>query len=125
MKYSVHDYAKALDGAVAAPKANDAAIAKNFLALIRRNGDESRLEKILDEAARLARGKHGVREVTIESARPLTASQESAAKNFLKSGDMVNYAIDPTLVAGVRIIMNDETQFDGSLKSKLDTLFNA
>ncbi len=109
---------------IAAPKAHDAAIAKNFLSIIRRNGDEARLEKILDEAARLARGKHGVREVTVSSARPLSASQEGAAKKFLKPGDMVDYAIDPALVAGLKIVVNDETQFDGSLKSKLDTLFN-
>ncbi len=125
MKYSVSDYAKALDGAVAAPKADDAANAKNFLALLRRHGDGSRLEKILDEAARLARGKHGVREVTIASARPLTASQAIAAKKFLKPGDMATYALDPALVAGVKIVVNDEMQFDGSLKSKLDALFNA
>jgi F0F1-type ATP synthase delta subunit len=132
MKYSVHDYAKALDEAIAdsaaEPVAKKEAVVKNFLALIRRNNDESRLKKILDEAARLARGRSrgqvgAMRQVTIQSARALSKAQEKMLQSFLHDEDVVEYEIDPELVAGVKIIVNDEMQFDGTMKAKLDTLF--
>jgi F0F1-type ATP synthase delta subunit len=95
-------------------------IAKNFLAVVRRNGDEGHLRKILEEASRLARGKSGVRKVTIESARQLNASQKGAMKHFVRAGDAIEERIDPDLVAGVRVTLDDELQFDGSLKNKLN-----
>jgi F0F1-type ATP synthase delta subunit len=33
---------------------------------------------------------------------------------------VVEERIDPELIAGIRIILNDELQFDGSLKHKLN-----
>ena len=127
MKYSVHDYAKALDEAIADPKAKHDAIIKNFLALVRRNNDEGRLKKILAEAARLSRkwpGAQGnMREVIVESARPLRKAQEKMLQQFIKPGDIVRYKVNPELVAGVKIVVNDEMQFDGTMKAKLDKLF--
>lgn len=123
MKYSASLYAKALDEALADPQANQAEMAKNFLELVRKNGDEAHLRKILDEASRLARGRVKMRKVTVESARTLAKSQEAMVKSFLKPGDVVEYEINPDLIAGVKIIVNDENQLDGSLRSKLDALF--
>jgi len=121
MKYPAHMYAKALVEVLGDPKAkNDTLIAKNFLALVERNGDGGHLRKILEEASRFARGKSGVRNVTIESARELNASQKNAMKQFVKAGDVVEERIDPNLIAGIRITLNEELQFDGSLKNKLN-----
>ncbi len=122
MKYSIRDYAKALDAALADPKADREAIARRFLALVRRSNDESKLKNILNEAARLSRGKGGFREVSIASARPLAPAQRKALGGMLDPDDVVRYEIDPDLIAGVRIIVNDERQFDGTLKAKLDSL---
>jgi len=123
MKYSVQNYAKALVEAIEAPKANHAAVEKNFLALVRKNGDETRLKKILEEAARLSRGKGAGRDVVISSARPLAKAQEKLLQQFVKPGDTVTYATNPELVAGIKIVVNDEMQFDGTMKGKLDRLF--
>ncbi len=125
MKYSAHIYAKALAEVLADAKpAHEAQIAKNFLALVRRNGDEMHLRKILEEAARMARGKGGVRKVTLETARQLGQPQREILKSFLKPSDVIEERIDSELVAGVRVIVDDEKQFDGSLKGKLDRLFS-
>jgi F0F1-type ATP synthase delta subunit len=132
MKYSVQQYAKALVAALRNPHAEQGAISRNFLALARRNGDEALLKKIVGEAGRLARageesktgGRTGVREVVIESARPLNASQKKVIHAFVKFHDIVHEKIDPALVAGVKIIVNDELQFDGTLHAKLNTLFS-
>jgi F0F1-type ATP synthase delta subunit len=124
MKYPSHFYAKALAQAIAGAKGkNEAAIAKNFLALVRKNGDEASLPKILDEAGRMVRSEEGIRQVRIESARPLAVSQEKMVKEFIKPGDIIERKIDPELIAGVRLILDDELQFDGSLRGKLDKVF--
>lgn len=132
MKYSVHDYAKALDAAIAdvvgQPTAKQEAVAKNFLELVRRNNDESGFKKILQEAARIARGRKregALRQVTVQSARSLNKAQEKMLGGFLRETDVVNYQIDPSLVAGVKIVVDDEMQLDGTMKAKLDSLFGA
>ena len=123
MKYPAHYYAKALAEAAAAPRADGDAIAKNFAALLARNGDQGLGRKILEEAARYARGKHGVRKVVIESARPLTAAQKKGLAPLLRPGDVAVEETVPALVAGIRVVVDDETLFDGSLKGKLDAMF--
>ena len=134
MKYAPHVYAKALVEVLSAPaagseagshKMTDDELAKNFLALVRKNGDERYLRKILEEASRFARGKSGVRKVTVESARALIPSQKAMIAHFVKAGDMVEERIDPDLIAGIKIILNDEMQFDGSLKNKLNRVLGS
>jgi F0F1-type ATP synthase delta subunit len=128
MKYAPHIYAKALVEVLSDAKhqgeKNGAALAKNFLALVRKNGDEGYLRKILEEASRFARGKSGTRKVMIESARALGSAQKKAAEHFIKAGDVVEERIEPDLIAGIRITVNDEMQFDGSLKNKLNKMLS-
>ncbi len=130
MKSAPHVYAEALVEVLSAPatepgKKTDDELAKNFLALVRKNGDERYLRKILEEASRFARGHSGVRKVTIESARALIPSQKALIAHFVRPGDMVEERIDPDLIAGIKIILNDEMQFDGSLKNKLNRVLGS
>jgi F0F1-type ATP synthase delta subunit len=128
MKYAPHIYAKALVEVLTTftgSKAEEDALAKNFLALVKKNGDEGHLKKILEEASRFARGKSGVQKVTIASARELTGPQKRTMQQFVKAGDVVEERIDPELVAGIKITLNDELQFDGSLKTKLNRVLGS
>lgn len=125
MKYLAATYGKALAAVIVSAKGkNDAAIEKNFLALVRKNGDEANFKKILDQAEFFLRKSTGMRGITVVSARPLQKGVGKLLKEIMKPGDTVMGKIDPELIAGVKIIVNDEMQFDGSLKGKLDTLFN-
>lgn len=124
MKYPARIYAKALAEIITDPRVvDDALVVKNFLALVERNGDSPHLRKILEEAARFARGKGGIRKVILETARPLDNAHRKALGSFMKAGDVVEETLNPELVAGVRIIVDDERQFDGSLKGRMDKLF--
>ncbi len=124
MKYAPHWYARALAEAIMAPGADGRTIARNFKALLARNGDERQARKILEEAARFARGREGIRKVAVESARTLTPAQRGSLGAFLRPGDVVEEEIAPELVAGVRVFVDDERLYDGSLKGKLDALFD-
>jgi F0F1-type ATP synthase delta subunit len=135
MKYSTHLYSKALAEVIAAAKpvaatkpaheVRQTLIAKNFLALVRKNGDEAHLRRILEEAGKLVCAKEGTQKVILETARTLGRAQKESLQSFVKKGDVIEEKINPELVAGVRIIVDDEMQFDGSLRGKLDRLFGA
>ena len=124
MKYRPSFYAKALaEAALEAKGKGHDEIVKNFLALVKKNGDEGELRKIVPEAERLVRRATGKRKVTVQSARALNPAQEKMVKGLAKPGDMVEYGVDPELIAGIRIILDDELQYDGSLRGKMDKLF--
>lgn len=124
MKYPVTIYAKALSLAIieAGPAGEDG-IARNFTALLRKNGDEAGAKKIIKEAWRIVRTKQGLQEVVLESARPLTGEHAKSLRGLAGPKDAVVERVNAELVAGVRIVMNDEREFDGSLRGKLDKMF--
>jgi F0F1-type ATP synthase delta subunit len=127
MKYSATMYAQAFVAALThegeGKKETQAVMAKNFLKLVRESGDETHLEKILEETERLLRQKDGTRKLVVESARPLDAHSQTLIKKLAHHGDIIEEKISPELIAGIKITANDEMQFDGSLKSKLDKVF--
>jgi F0F1-type ATP synthase delta subunit len=124
MKYPVVTYAKALALAIEGQgKQKNEEIAKNFLELVRRNGDEVHLSKIVEAAERFVHQKSGLRTFVVESARPLDPATQALVKSVMKPDDRMQTKINPELVAGIKILVNDELQFDGSLKGKLDKLF--
>lgn len=125
MKYPAHIYAQALAEAIMNPAAHGDEIVKNFMALVIKNGDGAHLKKIVAETARLVHRKSGVRDVTLESARSLGEKQKKTAlDHFTKTHDAVLEKTNPELIAGVRVTVNDEMQFDGSLKAKLQKIFS-
>lgn len=124
MRYSIESYAKALAEVVLHAKGkDDAAIAKNFFALLQKNNDETRVRKILEAAERFIHRGSGTRKVILESARSLRRSPKSLLKDIVRPGDAIEERIDPSLIAGVKIVVNDELQLDGSLRGKLDAMF--
>ncbi len=124
MKYRSSIYAKALAEVITDRKVtDDAAVVRNFLAMVERNGDSSHLTAILEEAARLSRGKKGIHKVMLESARSMSDVQRKAVVALVSESDVVEEMINGELIAGIRVVVDDERQFDGSLKGKLDKLF--
>jgi F0F1-type ATP synthase delta subunit len=124
MRYSTQNYAKALASAVSQAKPEDnTRIIRNFKRLLRKSGDETHAEKIVKEAERMLLFQGGGREIVFESARPLVVPPHKSFPGFTTREDIVTLRTNPDLVAGVRVTVNGEREFDGSLKGKLDKLF--
>ena len=125
MKYVPKEYARAFGELASAAKTKDAeaALIKNFLRAVEKNNDAGKLEKILDACKRSLRAKEGLRKVTVETARALPEAKKSL-KEFLKPNDVVEEKTDPSLVAGMKVTINDEMQFDASLARKLKQIFS-
>lgn len=121
-KISPKDYAHALLVSLEKSGADKERTVKNFITAIRAHSDWARRKEIVDAFEKAWFKKQGKSIVSIESARPLTKTQET---NLQKqwAGAEIRYAINQSLVAGVRIVVDEERQFNGSLARKLRTLF--
>lgn len=122
MKYSAHIYAKALAEAIASGHGHDE-IRKNFLELLRRSGDDVHLLKILEEAERFLREKDGTKHFVVRLARAQQASARELMKHAIGPRDTVEEVIDASLIAGMKVTVNDERSYDGTLKAKLGKMF--
>lgn len=124
MKYDPKTYAKALAAVAAGPlsPAKEKAIIQNFTRAVMDRGGRKQWPKILAASEKALREGEGIRKVTVESARPLD-DVRARLKSFIQKEDVVETKVDPEIVAGIKITLDDSRQFDGSLSKKLTALF--
>jgi F0F1-type ATP synthase delta subunit len=115
-------YAKALAEVIDEGKTDGKRVINNFLKLLQSKGLERKAGEILDLAEDLLLQKQGKRKITFETARKMTAGQKKLLDSFVKKGDVVKEKINPELIAGVKIIINESKQFDASMQSKLSRI---
>jgi F0F1-type ATP synthase delta subunit len=126
MKYAPKLYAKALAEVAAGhlSPAKEKEIIQNFTKAVMDRGGRKQWPKIVAAAEQALREKEGLRKVTVESARPLKDAQ-SDLKGFIRKEDVLEEKVDPEIIAGIKITLDDARQFDGSLSRKLNRLFSA
>jgi F0F1-type ATP synthase delta subunit len=91
--------------------------------LVRKNGDGSKLSRIVSEAEKILREKSGHRKLVFETARPMTAEMRHSLLHMVHKTDTVEEKVSPSLIAGVRVTQNDELEWDGSMAKKLQKIF--
>ena len=123
MKVKLKIYSQALADVISEGKTDGKKIADNFLALLIKAGQEKRGKEILDLAEDLLLVKQGKQKIIFETARKITSEQKKLLHAVAKTGDKIQEKIAPELIAGVKIIINDSKQFDGSLLSKMSRIF--
>ena len=124
MKYKPKLYAEALVDALLKKDADGNKVAENFLKLLKKNGDMRKAGQIIFLAKKLFIKKTGRRQLTIESARKIKVKQKELVESILQKGDIVDEKINKGLLAGIKIIINGEKQFDASMQKKLENIFN-
>ncbi len=122
MKYPVKIYSKSLAQALVGKKDKEQEkILSNFVFLVKKNRDGSKLKKILEGAQNLYLKKIGKDKIVFEFARPKD-NYLKILKSIVKEGDVAEEKINPELIAGVKIIVNGEKQFDYSLANKIKNI---
>lgn len=121
MKYKAKIYAKALADSILDSKAENKKIINNFLKLLERNQDLKKSEEIVLIAENMLLKKTGNKKVILEIARKIDT--KDAVKDFVKKGDVIEEKINPKLVAGIKVIVNNDKQLDFSLLRKLENIF--
>ena len=122
MKNNTILYAKALAEILSQKEFDKEKIVKNFVKLLIDNGCESKSEEILTLTQDLLLQKEGKRKIMFETARAVTPGQKKLIESMVKKGDVINEKINPELIAGIKIIINGSSSFDGSLQSKLQKI---
>ena len=115
-------YAKALAEILFKKPADEKKIVNNFVKLLVSSGYESKTKEILNLTEDFLLAKQGKKKITFETARRLTADNRAKLKEFAQEGDIVKEKINHELIAGVKITINNEKQFDNSMLNKINNL---
>ena len=126
MKYTVRQYAEALNSAL---KGKEAAERKKavgrFLNILRKHRDSARLGRILKEAELLHLKESGLRKVRVEAASPVTEGIKSEIKEILGDKVYLEEEVNPELLAGLRILVDEEIFIDASAKRRLGEMLRS
>ncbi len=121
MKYPPRAYAEAFLLALAEGLSSENATSR-LSSVLRKNGDYARAGQVVHEVEGILAEKNGGRMVRVEFAR----EQESAVREKILSRfdaqDRVTVVVNPTLIAGVRVLLNGEEELDVSLSGKLQAM---
>ncbi len=124
MKSTPQQYATALFGALEKKgEGEQKKIFKNFLTVIRKNGDATRLSAIVREVEKQQYARLGTHKIEVTSASPLSSLFKKQILGTVKHGVIARENIDASLIGGVTICVDDETLIDASIKNQLVKLF--
>ncbi len=123
MTYTPEIYARAVREAIDEASAGERdKVFKRFVSAVARRGDMRKLPAVAKELERSEVHSKGGRMVTIEFARELRR-ETSQFRNLLKPEDHLENRVNPDLVAGVRITIDEERELDFSLARRLNKMF--
>ena len=125
MKYSVRMYANAL---VAVLKDKSAAeqkkTARRFALLLQKNRDWPRRAAIIRAAEKEYRRVSGRTHIRVESPESLSGDAKKEIKNMFGRGAFLETATIPEHLAGIRILIDDETLIDATARRRMKKLFD-
>jgi len=123
MKYTTKDYANALVELLSDKKITDKKVSQGFIKLLERQNDLKKSKEIIELAEFLLAKKNKKKSITFETARKLLDSQKKILLKLTENGDIITEKINPELIAGVKIIVDNEKQLDQTLLKKINSLF--
>lgn len=125
MKYSPRQYALALRAALQKKTATEEKRAiRNFLNLLARNRDQTKLELIIKEAEKIARRKKGIYKVELTSSTKISAKLKKEIEKIIGKKVIFKEKVDPEISAGLKILIEDETLIDATAQSQIAKMFN-
>ena len=115
-------YARAFRKALEEKEANSDTLVRNLVDSLHRHRVLTRKARIVSLISREIVRHRGGHWIEIETARPLSATnRDKAARAFAKT-DHLEERTRTELIAGIRIIVDGQKEYDGSLKKRLDTV---
>jgi len=125
MRYPPRIYAEAFSRAIAdagSDEEREKAL-DGLMEIVEKNGDGKKLNTIALMVEQIFEKKFGLKTFVVESAFPLKGLGGELRARLAKGGNTVREVVKPSLLAGIKVTMNNRLEFDVSLKRKLDQLF--
>lgn len=95
---------------------------RNFIDILKKNNDLSQINKIIQWYHRHYRQVKNITKIEIRSSEKLSPGIVSKILQKFNKQVEIEEKIDPELIGGVVIKINDNTLIDGSIKRKLEDL---
>lgn len=125
MKYTPRQYALALRAVLQNKTAAEKrGVIRNFLNLLTRNRDQSKLEMILQETEKAERKERGLYKIELASPTVISPELKKGIKKAFGRKVIFEEKIDPDLLAGLKILIEDDTLIDATAKNQLNKLFS-
>lgn len=121
-RYTPKQYASALFGALQEKGVSKDAVIKRFAHVLVANYDKSLLPKIVMQLKKLERAQMGRHDVVLTSARPLEQATLSEVKKKVGENSGITEVVDPSVLGGLRVLINDELVIDGTLKTRIERM---
>jgi len=121
MKYKIKEYAIALVDSILEDRVSHKIMANNFLNFLEKQGDLKNAKKIIELSEKYYLNKKGNKKIVVETARKTNI--KNLIKYLYKEGDIIKEIINKSIIAGVKVTINDENEFDASLFGKLKNIF--
>lgn len=124
MRYSIRQYAEALLLALEDKNRRERReVIGRFLVVLRKKRDGAKLTQIIKTLELLQLKKEGLHKVVLESASPPGLKIKTEVEKILGKKIFIEERINPELMAGIRILVDEEIFIDASAKRRLDVLF--
>jgi F0F1-type ATP synthase delta subunit len=124
MKYKINQYAEALVSSIEEKQKIDTRLVRNLVRVLSKNGDYAKLPAILREAENLYIKRQGLEKLEIESASPLSDETVTTIQKTLPRGSHVIKKVNPKLLGGLTLLLNNSLFIDASAKTRLEKLFH-
>ena len=115
-------YAKAFRKALYEDKASEEELVRNLSRAVLRHGQMGQWPRIARQVSEELVHHHKGKWITVETARSLKIAQRKKVEEAFSEKDYIEEHMRPELIAGMRIVVDGEREYDGSLKRKLDKL---
>jgi F-type H+-transporting ATPase subunit delta len=94
--------------------------ARAYIEWLAKENEKHRIRDIMRQIDKLWKERHGVSNVEVASAQPLTDRMRDKLRNTV-DGASINEIVDKNLIGGARLRIDDRV-LDGSVKGRLDAL---
>lgn len=124
MKYTICTYVKALLDCIENKSEQERKEnIRRFLSFLQKNKDLSKLPAIVREFEKKYLNKIGFKKVYLESASPVSEETINKIQNILGKDIFFIKKINYDLLAGIKILINDEFLIDSTAKRHLNNFF--
>lgn len=124
MKYKPKQYAEALVKALDGAEPETARVRiRVFAELLKKHHMLGKAENIVRAAERRLAKRAGARRIRVESAAPASAALQKDIADIFGGKAWIEQKVQPGLLAGVRVLIDDETLIDASGKRRIAQMF--
>lgn len=124
MKYTTKHYAKALLSVLSEKSAHERnVILQKFIKIISKHGALKNLGFILQETERQYLKNSETKKILLESVAPAPEELKHEIKTILGRKNLILEKINPGILAGIKIVVNNELLVDASARTQLRKLF--